>query len=104
MGQRALGIAADSSDFESLVETTGAVRAENIFRILEEFKLPIYEGRTILFVPTLRQVRSKEDYVAAWAPYLKGPVSAHNIESTSSGMIWPEPMAVMGQILDRALG
>ncbi|OBK43267.1 non-ribosomal peptide synthetase [Mycobacterium sp. 1081908.1] len=97
------GISIDDAEYKSLADTVIAL-TKNSVELLNDFVSPIYEGRSLLFIPTINEPRSADQCVAAWAPYLSGTVSAHKIESRHSDMDMPEPIAAIGQILDRELG
>ncbi|WP_156772290.1 alpha/beta fold hydrolase, partial [Mycobacterium sp. 1245805.9] len=97
------GISIDDAEYKSLADTVIAL-TRNSVEILNDFVSPVYDGRSLLFIPTINEPRSPDQCVAAWAPYLKGNVSAHKIESRHSDMDMPGPIAAIGQILARELG
>jgi thioesterase domain-containing protein/acyl carrier protein len=96
------GVSIDDPEYEPLANTAIAL-TKNAVEMLNDFVSPIYDGHSLLFIPTVEEPRSPEEYIAAWAPHLKGTVSAYNIESRHSDMDMAEPMAAIGQILDREL-
>jgi nonribosomal peptide synthetase DhbF len=97
------GVSIDDPEYRSLADTVIAL-TRNSVEILQDFLSPVYDGHSLLFIPTIHEPRSPEEYVAAWTPHLQGTVSVHKIESRHSDMDMPEPMAVMGQVLQRELG
>ncbi len=97
------GISIDEPEYKSLADTVIAL-TKNSVEILQDFVSPIFDGDSVLFIPTIDEPRSPEQYVAAWAQHLKGAVSVHQIESRHSDMDMPEPMAAIGQVLDLELG
>jgi thioesterase domain-containing protein len=96
------GITIDDPAYESFAKTIAAVMKNNT-EIVKDFASPIYEGPSVLFIPTIDEAWPPERHIAEWAPYLKGPISAYHIEGTHADMDRPESMAAIGQILDRAL-
>ena len=94
-------ISVGNADYESLVKTTVTI-VDNVDKILQEFSSPRYEGSAILFVPTIGEVGTKEQFIAEWTPYVAG-TSAYRIEATHDGLILPDAIAEIGQILDRFL-
>jgi amino acid adenylation domain-containing protein len=96
------GVSIDDPEYKSLADIVIALTANSV-EILQEFVSPIYDGHSLLFIPTIHEPRSPEEYVTAWARHLHGAVSVHKIESRHSDMDMPEPMAVMGQVLERDL-
>jgi len=97
------GITIDDPAYESFAKAIAAVMKNNT-EIVKDFASPIYEGPSVLFIPTIDEAWSPERHIFEWAPYLKGPVSAYHIEGTHADMDRPESMATIGRILDRALG
>ncbi|WP_373159671.1 thioesterase domain-containing protein, partial [Mycobacterium marinum] len=100
--ERDENISVNSPEYELFAETL-AVMTKNTIEILNDFVSPIYEGPAVLFIPTIDEKWSREQYLEEWAPHLKGNVSAHYIEGEHAGMDLPEPMAVIGRILDQML-
>lgn len=96
------GISIDDPEYKSLADTVIAL-TRNSVEILQDFISPVYEGRSVLFIPTIHEPRSPEEYFAAWARHLQGPIAVHEIESRHSDMDMPEPMALMGRVLQREL-
>ncbi|WP_139329382.1 alpha/beta fold hydrolase, partial [Mycobacterium sp. IS-2888] len=96
------GVSIDDPEYESLANVVIAL-TKNSVEMLNDFVSPSYDGRSVLFIPTVNEPRPPEEYLAAWAPYLKGTVSAHKIESQHSDMDMPEPIAAIGQILEHEL-
>ncbi|WP_371328026.1 amino acid adenylation domain-containing protein [Mycobacterium sp. 1423905.2] len=96
------GVSIDDPEYRSLADTVIAL-TRNSVEILQDFLSPVYDGHALLFIPTIHEPRSPEEYVAAWAPHLQGPVAIHKIESRHSDMDMPGPMAVMGEVLEREL-
>ncbi|WP_142245680.1 alpha/beta fold hydrolase, partial [Mycobacterium sp. IS-836] len=96
------GVSIDDPEYESLANVVIAL-TKNSVEMLNDFVSPSYDGRSVLFIPTVNEPRPPEEYLAAWAPYLKGHVSAHKIESQHSDMDMPEPIAAIGQILEHEL-
>jgi nonribosomal peptide synthetase DhbF len=97
------GVSIDDPEYKSLADIVVAL-TKNSVEILNDFVSPIHDGHSVLFIPTVNEPRSPEEYIAAWTPHLKGTVSAHKIESQHSDMDMPEPMAAIGQILNHELG
>jgi thioesterase domain-containing protein/acyl carrier protein len=97
------GISIDDPEFKSLAETVIAL-TRNSVEILQDFLSPVYDGRSLLFIPTIHEPRTPEEYVAAWSRHLQGPVGVHRIDSRHSDMDMPEPMALMGRVLESELG
>jgi thioesterase domain-containing protein len=96
------GISIDDPEYKSMADTVIAL-TKNSVQILQDFVSPTFHGNSVLFIPTIEEPRSPEEYVAAWTRHLTGTVSVHKIESRHSDMDMPEPMAAMGQVLDREL-
>ncbi|SLE02831.1 non-ribosomal peptide synthetase [Mycobacteroides abscessus subsp. bolletii] len=92
----------DQLEHEALINSAVEVLMNNI-NLTRHFISPIYKGDTLLFIPTIDDEWPKQRYLAEWAPHLQGSTSAYNIASTHSDMDLPEPMAAIGQILDRTL-
>jgi thioesterase domain-containing protein len=90
------------AEYKLLTNAAVAILKNNV-KILRDFVSPVVESHTILFIPTIKEEWSREQYLAEWEPYLKGNVSAYNIQSTHVDMDLPESIAAVGQILDRAL-
>jgi peptidoglycan/xylan/chitin deacetylase (PgdA/CDA1 family) len=97
------GITIDDPAYESSAKTVAAAMKNNA-EIMKDFVSPIYDGPSVLFIPTIDEPRSPERHISEWAAHLKGPVSVHLIHDTHAGMDRPESMAAIGQILDRTLG
>ncbi len=100
--ERDENISINSPEYESFAETVAAM-TRNTIEILNDFVSPIYEGRAVLLIPTIGEQWSREQYLAEWAPHLKGTVSAHYIEGEHASMDLPEPMAAIGRVLDHML-
>ncbi|OBG29375.1 non-ribosomal peptide synthetase [Mycobacterium sp. 852002-51057_SCH5723018] len=96
------GISIDDPEYKTLADTVIAL-TRNSVDILQDFISPVYEGRSLLFIPTIHEPRSPEEYFAAWTRHLRGPIAVHEIESRHSDMDMPEPMALMGRVLEREL-
>jgi hypothetical protein len=96
------GISIDDPEYKTLADTVIAL-TRNSVEILQDFVSPVYEGRSLLFIPTVHEPRSPEEYFAAWTRHLHGPIVVHEIETRHSDMDMPEPMALMGRVLEREL-
>jgi nonribosomal peptide synthetase DhbF len=96
-------VSIDDPEYKSLADTVIAL-TRNSVETLQDFLSPVYEGHSLLFIPTIDEPRSPEEYIAAWTPHLQGTVSIHKIQTRHSDMDMPEPMAVMGEVLERELG
>jgi nonribosomal peptide synthetase DhbF len=96
------GISMEDPEYKSLGDTVIDL-TRNSVEILQDFVSPVYEGHALLFIPTIHEPRSPEEYIAAWSRHLQGTVSVHRIESRHSDMDMPEPMALMGRVLEREL-
>lgn len=89
-------------EHEQLIETMTAL-IKHLIDIGQEFVSPVCDGTAALLVPTIDEPMPRDQFMAEWAPYLKGTVSVHDIASTHAGMNQPASMAAIGQILDQAL-
>jgi thioesterase domain-containing protein len=96
------GITIDDPVYEPFAKNIAAVMKNNA-AIMKDFVSPIYQGPSILFIPTIDEPWSPERHVSEWAAHLKGPIAVHLIEDTHAGMDRPESLAAIGQILDRTI-
>ncbi|WP_239657423.1 non-ribosomal peptide synthetase [Mycobacterium riyadhense] len=94
-------ISVDNPDYQQIAKTSFAMW-KNVVVLVKDYIPPIYDGPSVLFISTIDQVKSRDEVIADWQPHLRGTVTAHDIEGRHSDLDLAAPMAMIGQILDRA--
>ncbi len=74
----------------------------NNARILLDHRAGTFSGDLLFFTAT-RSHPADEPTAEAWRPYVAGQIDNHDVDCDHYSLTLPEPMAVIGAVLDAAL-